>query len=80
MADPNTPMNAATSTGNSLFNVNEIVENAGQWLLTSGLQIVLILILTLVAIDCLAGYSKTIKVISKFRSAPIRSSPSHATC
>jgi small conductance mechanosensitive channel len=50
MAEPNTVMNSESANGLSLFNVEKILEDAGHWLLTSGLTIFLILIFALVAI------------------------------
>lgn len=48
MADISTAGDAAGTT--NIFNVDELLKSAGQWLVTSGLKIFLILILTLVAI------------------------------
>ncbi|MHC5157700.1 MAG: mechanosensitive ion channel family protein [Planctomycetota bacterium] len=50
MADLNTAAASDTAGTSSLFNVDEILKSAGDWLVTSGLKIFLILILTLVAI------------------------------
>lgn len=53
MADPNTIAQNTTDGGIDIFNVEEIVKNAGEWLITSGLKIFLILILMLVAIKAI---------------------------
>ena len=53
MTDPNTTMNSGTTNGVDVFNMNEILKDAGDWLLTSGLRIFLILILTLVTIKAI---------------------------
>jgi small-conductance mechanosensitive channel len=65
MIDPNATATATAATAaaaannggsggvNSIFNVDEILKNAGTWLITSGLKIFLILILTLVAIKAI---------------------------
>lgn len=45
-----TVTNNQTTNQTGMFNMNEIVQNAGDWLVTSGLKIFLILILTLVTI------------------------------
>lgn len=52
MVDPNKIASSETGTAiaDSLVNVDELVKEAGQWLITSGLRIFLILILTLVVI------------------------------
>lgn len=48
MVDSNTTSDTATTT--NIFDVDEILKSTGDWLITSGLRIFLILILTLVAI------------------------------
>ena len=48
MTDTNTAEGVADTT--NIFDVDELLESAGDWLITSGLKIFLILILTLVAI------------------------------
>ena len=53
MADPKTTLNGKTVSGTDMFNVNEALQDAGGWLITSGLRIFLILILTLVAIKAI---------------------------
>jgi small conductance mechanosensitive channel len=53
MAEPNTAMNNEPATGTGMFDFNEILQSAGGWLLTSGLRIFLILILTLVAVKAI---------------------------
>lgn len=57
MVDPNATAAAASNGGsgsiNSIFNVDEILKNTGEWLIHSGLKIFLILILTLVAIKAI---------------------------
>ncbi|MHC4855679.1 MAG: hypothetical protein ACYS72_04670, partial [Planctomycetota bacterium] len=50
MADLNTAAASDAAGTSSMFNVDEILKSAGDWLVTSGLKIFLILILTLVAI------------------------------
>ena len=49
MTDPTTT-SAGSEPAGSFFNVEAILQNAGQWLLSSGIQILLILLLMLVAI------------------------------
>ena len=48
MVDSNTTSDTATTT--NIFDVDEILKSTGDWLITSGLRIFLVLILTLVAI------------------------------
>ena len=50
MADINTAPASDTAGTSSLFNVDEIIESAGDWLLHEGVRIFLIIILTLTAI------------------------------
>ncbi|MCI0499929.1 MAG: mechanosensitive ion channel family protein [Planctomycetales bacterium] len=54
MTDTNAASPAAETAGKiDIFNVNELVGNAGTWLVTSGLKIFVILIFTLVAIKAI---------------------------
>jgi len=53
MADMNTVAASDPAGTSSMFNFDEILKNAGEWLVTSGIRIFLILILTLVAIKAI---------------------------
>lgn len=50
MIDPNTISESSTGTAVSIFDADELLKSAGEWIISSGLRIFLILILTLVTI------------------------------